>query len=318
MKPARRFTATVLLGSLFLALAAFIYARIKGIPAVTAVPLAAAFLVEFPFYLLPAFDPARLCRPIALAATAVLPYLVYSIPTGEFRLIGFVLLTVIALVLAFWFAVLPRHPLTDLLFLATAAFVYISKVFEIIFISPVPKLQLSLLGHAMLIRTCAIAILAIRGLRDGETLDYRFVPTPRECLIGLKWFVALVPACGLALYATGLGVAPHPSRNAWLILPEFLGIFWFVALSEEFAFRGLLQQWFEKWTKSPAAGLIIGFVLFGAAHLAFNRIFPNWRFALVAAVFGLFCGLAWRQTRTIQSAMVTHALGATLYRIFFQ
>jgi len=318
MRPARRFAATVLLGSFFLALAAFIYVRIKGIPAGTAVPLAAAFLVEFPFYLLPGFMPAKLRRPPLLAASCILPYLIYSVPTGQFSPIGFVLLTAIALTLAFWFAVLPKHPVVDLLFIAFAASIYISKVFEIIFTSPVPKLQLSVLGHAMLIRTCAIAILAIRGPRPGETLDYRFLPTARECLVGLKWFVALVPACALALYATRLGIAPHPPKNAWLVVPEFFGIFWFVALSEEFVFRGLLQQWFEKWTHSPAAGLVIGFVLFGAAHLGFDRIFPNWSFAIVAAVFGLFCGLAWRQSRTIQSAMVTHALGATLYRVFFQ
>jgi membrane protease YdiL (CAAX protease family) len=323
MKPARRFTATVLLGSFFLALAAFIYVRLKAIPAGTAVPLAAAFLVEFPFYLLPGFRIGfELRRPHALAApltaSCVLPYLIYSIPTGQFSPIGFVLLIAIAAALSFWFVLLPKHPATDLLFLAFAASVYISKVFEIIFTSPVPKLQMSVLGHAMLIRTCALAILAIRGLRPGETLDYRFLPTARECLVGLKWFAALVPACALALYATGLGIAPHAPKNAWLIAPEFFGIFWFVALSEEFAFRGLLQQWFEKWTHSGAAGLTIGFVLFGAAHLGFNRIFPNWRFAIVAAVFGLFCGLAWRQTRTLPSAMVTHALGATLYRVFFQ
>jgi membrane protease YdiL (CAAX protease family) len=315
MKPARRFEATVLLGSFCLALAAFIYARLKGIPAWAAIPVAAAFLVEFPFYLLPAFSPRRLSRPIALAASCVLPYLVFSIPTGQFRPIGFVLLAAIALVLSFWFAVLPKHPLTDLLFLAVAASIYISKVFDLIFTSPIPKIQISVLGHVMLIRLCALAILAVRG---DSGVEFRFLPTLREARIGFELFLALVPACALALWAVRLNITPHAPRNAWLIFPEFLGILWVVALSEEFAFRGLLQQWIEKWTSSPAAGLTIGSVLFGAAHLGFNRIFPNWRFALVAAVFGLFCGLAWRKTRTIQSAMVTHALAATLYRVFFQ
>jgi membrane protease YdiL (CAAX protease family) len=313
MKPKRRFTATVLLGSFFLALAALIYARIKGIPAGTAVPLAAAFLVEFPFYLLPAFDPSKLRRPPILAATCLLPYLIYSIPTGQFRPIGFVLLTGIVLVLAFWFAVLPKHPAADLLFLAFAATVYISKVLDTIYIPPIPKLQMSVLGHAMMIRACAVPFL----LRADQAVEFRFLPTAREWLVGMKWFAALVPACALALWAVRLGVTPHAPRNSWLVLPEFLGIFWFVALSEEFVFRGLLQQWFEKWTSSSSAGLAIGFVLFGCAHLGFDHLFPNWRFAIVAAAFGLFCGLAWRQTRTIQSAMVTHALAATLYRVFF-
>jgi membrane protease YdiL (CAAX protease family) len=300
---------------LVVALAAFIYARLQNIPAWVAIPIAAAFLVEFPFYLLPGFSPQSLRRPIALAASCVLPYLIYSIPTGQFRPIGFVLLIAIALVLSFWFAVLPKHPLTDFLFLAAAASIYISKVFDLIFSSPIPKLQLSTLGHIMLIRTCALAILSVRG--DAH-VEFRFIPNIREIRVGLLWFAALVPACALALKAVHLNAVPHPAKNLWLILPTFLGILWVVALSEEFAFRGLLQQWFEKWTGRPAVALVAQALFFGAAHLAFNRIFPNWRFAIVAAVFGVICGLAWRQTRTIQSSMVTHALAATLYRLFFQ
>ena len=209
---------------------------------------------------------------------------------------------------------MPKHPLTDFLFLAVAASIYISKVFDTIFISPIPKLQLATLGHLMLIRTCALAILAIRG---GVEIEFRFLPTIREWRIGILWFLALVPACALALRAVRLGATPHSTPHPWLILPQFIGILWVVALSEEFAFRGLLQQWFEKWTSSPPLALIAASLLFGCAHLGFRGIFPNWRFAIVATVSGLCCGLAWRQTRTIQSAMITHALGATLYRVFF-
>jgi membrane protease YdiL (CAAX protease family) len=319
MTPARRFTATVLVGWTLLALAAVIYTRMVTIPAAIAIPLAAAFLIEFPFYLLPAFSPqitllSNRHRPLILAVTCVVPYLVYSIPTGEFRPVNFALLAAIALILAFWFALLPKHPLTDFLFLAAAASVYISKVFDTIFISPIPKLQLATLGHLMLIRTCALAVLTIRG---GADVEFRFLPTVRELRIGLLWFLALVPACALALRAVKLSATPHPATHAWLILPQFIGILWVVALSEEFAFRGLLQQWFETWTSSPPLALIAASVLFGCAHLGFLGIFPNWRFAIVASVFGLCCGLAWRQSRTIQSAMITHALGATLYRVFF-
>jgi membrane protease YdiL (CAAX protease family) len=316
MKPARRFHATVLTGWLILALAAEIYARIQSIPAALAVPLAAAFLVEFPFYLLPAFSPEKLNRPLLLTATCILPYLIYSIPTGQFHLSSLAMLVSIVLTLAFWFAILPTHPLTDFLFLALAAAIYISKVFDQIYSSPIPKLQIATLGHIMLIRTCALAILAIRPGEPG--VEFRFLPDLREIRAGLAFFAALVPSCALTLWAVGLNATPHRARNLWLLIPEFLGIFWVVALSEEFAFRGLLQQWIEKWTGSFVIGLIAASTLFGAAHLGFNHIFPNWRFALVAAVFGLFCGLAWRQTRTIQSAMVTHALAATLYRVFFQ
>jgi membrane protease YdiL (CAAX protease family) len=98
----------------------------------------------------------------------------------------------------------------------------------------------------------------------------------------------------------------------------FFGILWVTALSEEFIFRGLLQQWLGAWTRSSVAALGIASLLFGASHLGTSHIFPNWRFAIVATVFGLFCGLCWRRTRSVQASMLTHAIGATLYRVFFQ
>src|SRR5438045_1728016 len=92
--PARaksRFWAVVGVGWVLLGFAAFWYAQMKGIPGLVALPAAAAFLIEFPFYLLPGFHPDWLKRPGWLAASCLLPYLVYSIPTGQFRLSGFIL-----------------------------------------------------------------------------------------------------------------------------------------------------------------------------------------------------------------------------------
>ena len=57
-------------------------------------------------------------------------------------------------------------------------------------------------------------------------------------------------------------------------------------------------------------------LLFGAAHLWF-RDFPNWRMAAVAAVAGVFYGLAFRQAKSIRASMVTHALTVTAWRVFF-
>ena len=89
------------------------------------------------------FDPARLRKPLLLAASCLLPYLIYSIPTGQFRVSGFLMLTGISLVMAFWYRVLPGGPVTDVLFVALAASIYISKVFDLIYISPIPKVPSS-------------------------------------------------------------------------------------------------------------------------------------------------------------------------------
>ncbi len=70
------------------------------------------------------------------------------------------------------------------------------------------------------------------------------------------------------------------------------------------------------WLSSEWGGLVAASLLFGAAHLWF-RAFPNSRFAALAALSGLFYGLAFRQARSIRAAMVAHALTVTTWRKFF-
>jgi uncharacterized protein len=278
-----------------------------------ALPAAAAFLIEFPFYLLPGFHPDWLKHPHALAASCVLPYLVYAIPTGQFRLTACLTLVLIAVLLSYWYKVLPKVPVVDVLFIALAASLYIAKVFDSIYLSPIPKLQFSVLGHIMLIRTCALAMLAIRG---GITAEYRFLPRQNEAISGLRWFAFMLPVVSAALWAAGLW---HFKTNPNLPVgvATFFGILWVTALSEEFFFRGLIQQWLGEWTHSAVIAIAIASLLFGSVHLGWNHSFPNWRFAAVVSVFGVFCGLCFRQTRSVQASMITHALGATIYKVFF-
>jgi membrane protease YdiL (CAAX protease family) len=47
-----------------------------------------------------------------------------------------------------------------------------------------------------------------------------------------------------------------------------------------------------------------------------SRAFPNWRFALLAAVAGVFYELAFRRARSIRASMVTHALVVTTWRVY--
>jgi membrane protease YdiL (CAAX protease family) len=58
-------------------------------------------------------------------------------------------------------------------------------------------------------------------------------------------------------------------------------------------------------------------VLFGLAHLGFRQ-FPNWRFAVVAGVAGVFYGLAYRRGGGIRSAMVAHAFTVTAWKTLFR
>jgi membrane protease YdiL (CAAX protease family) len=317
----KSFRATVGIGWLLLGTAAIVYARLKAIPITLALPLALAFLVEYPFYLLPGFAAARdrftaAGKPRAaglLAISAVAPWLIYALSTSRFNLPALALLSAIALVMCFWYVVFPAHPAADLIFLCLFGAMMLLKVFPRIYPPPAPKLDVSILGHLMLIRVMAFSIVAIRG---NAGADYRFIPSKREWMAGLRWFATLLPVTGAAYWALGLIVLrPHP-LNIALVVGTFLGILWVTAIFEEFIFRGLLQPWIEKWTSSPIAALVVASLLFGSIHLGFHGTFPNWRFSICAAILGLFCGLARRQTGGIQAGMVAHALTVAVWRMF--
>ena len=322
-----RFRAVLGAGWILLAVAAIVYARIKSIPGWTALPVAAAFLIEFPFYILTGFDAPRewLAKfdkmRIAglLLLTGLLPWLVYSVPTGEFKLSALALLAVIVACISFWYAVLPAGAVTDAGFLLIPAAAMLAKVFGFVYASPIPKVDLGVLGQLMLIRTAALAILLVRPKTGGTPLDveFRFLPRRNEWLIGAGFFLGELPFVGAAYWALGLVEwRPHP-YPLWAALGTFIGILWVVALSEEFFFRGLLQQWLGRWTGNTLLALAIASTLFGSAHLGFNHKFPNWRFAIVAGIAGVSYGMAWRKARSIQASMVTHALTVTLWRTFF-
>jgi len=324
-----RFRATVLIGWVLLLAAAIVYSQNARVPIPTAVaiPIALAFLAEYPFYLLPGFPAARerlmaLGRPQAaaiLAASAILPWLIYALGTGHFNLPALTLLTCTALIMCFWYVAFPAHPVADLLYLCLFAAIILLKILAKIYPAPLPIRDVSILGHVMMIRVMAFSFVAMRG---NIGADYRFLPTTREFLAGLRWFALLLPVVAAAYWALGLvKLRDHPPNILLVILlgiGTFFGILWVTALFEEFIFRGLLQPWLERWTSSPIAALIITSLLFGSVHLGFHGPFPNWRFSICAAILGLFCGLARRQTGGIQAGMVAHALTVAVWKMFLQ
>jgi membrane protease YdiL (CAAX protease family) len=317
-----RFKAVLGAGWILLGLGAVIYARMKGIPMWAALPVAAAFLIEFSFYLFPGFDAPRewlghFSKEVTAALitlSAALPYLAYSVPTGLFKPMGLVMVLLVAGTVAFWYILAPVSAVTDAIFLIIPAAVLLERIFRILYPSPITKVDLSVLGQLMLIHTAALSLFLIRG---NAGVEFRFWPERREWFAGLKYFAMLIPCAGLAYWALGLvKLRPHP-LNVFLALGTFFGILWVTALSEEFAFRGLLQPWSEKWTGSFPVALVFTSLVFGSIHLSFGHVFPNWKFAIVAAIAGLFYGLARRSTQSIQSGMVAHALTVTLWRVFF-
>ena len=247
-----------------------------------------------------------------LLASVLFPYLAYALGTGLFSFGALALLAALALGLTLWYVVLPASPAADLGFLALVAAVLLRKFFQPIYPEPVPGLESQSLGHLALIHLSALVVLVER--RASGT-GYGFLPSRRDWLIGLGHYIGfLLIGFPVALWMGA--IHPAPVMAVWKIAGTFFGILWVVALSEEFFFRGLLQQWIEQWTGSGQTALLLTAILFGLMHLPF-RGFPNWRFAFVAAIAGWFYGRAFRQAQSIRASMVTHALVVTTWRAFF-
>jgi membrane protease YdiL (CAAX protease family) len=312
------FLAALTIGWIVLAAAGMVYARLKNIPGWAAIPLLGAFLAEYPFYLVLAFPTLRerfagRSLPAYLVVSAVLPYMICSMGPSQFTWIGLVRVTALALAMGLWYVVLPAKPVVDLAFLALFPAVLLGGYFSVIYVPRYPlKGELTFLGHFTQIVMAIIVLMVGRCVRET---GFGFIPTWREWRIGAihyLYFLALAFPLAFALSAIRLKTPAPP----WSIVGTFLGFLWVAALAEEFLLRGVLQQWIENWTWSRTAALAITSVVFGLVHLGF-RGFPNWRFALLAAVLGLCCGRARNQAGGIRAAVVTHSLAVATFRGFF-
>src|SRR5215831_9721840 len=236
-------------GWVLLAVAGIIYARMKAIPPGIAVPLLAAFLAEFSFYLLPGFPDfwrvlvdrmGRLGTVVFLSISSVIPFLIYTVPAGLFEARNLLQLISIALAVGLIYARGRVNGARDALFIVLLGAFVLYRFFDRIYPSPIPKLQISILGHLMLIRTAALSIF---GLRGGVAARFWFLPSAAEWGTGLKWFAFAVLPLAAAGWASGAIRLRDKPLNPLTAVATFAGILWVVALSEEFFFRGLIQQW---------------------------------------------------------------------------
>jgi uncharacterized protein len=257
-----------------------------------------------------------LLRAVLLAGTAMAPLLLYTLPLGLWRPRPAAELFGLALLSALWFVVLPRRDWSVLLLLLLMAVVLLSGLLVGLYPRPDGRLRLDFLGQMMWYRVGIVAFLSIGGM-PGVRLG--FLPEGREWLIGAKWFALFLPVAWLCNLAIGFVRFRPPVLPAWqaalLAAATFAGILWVVALREEFFFRGVLQQSLSK-QFGESVGLGVASVLFGVVHLWFRQ-FPNWRFAILAAIAGVFYGLAYRESRGVRAPMVAHALVVTVWRTFF-
>ncbi|MCW5963777.1 MAG: CPBP family intramembrane metalloprotease [Bryobacterales bacterium] len=260
------------------------------------------------------------CSPRQIAAgmalSALLPFAIYTVGAGVFGLRATLVLAALAITISIWYVVLPPGRVSDAGFLVLVAAVMLSGVFKEIYPDAAPKLQAEFLGRILWIRLGMSAALLLRRM---PSIGFGWWPTIPEWRAGVIGFAALFPVLfvmGWTLDFFGLRELSRPWYQTLAITAgTFFGIFWVVALSEEFFLRGLLQQWLTEWLSSFRTGLIVTSLISGALHLPF-REFPNWKFALLATVAHAAYGLVFQRTGGIRAAMVTHALVVTVWRVF--
>jgi membrane protease YdiL (CAAX protease family) len=126
-----------------------------------------------------------------------------------------------------------------------------------------------------------------------------------------------------ALIAIALGTGIHfialaPQWSRWTNFAGLsLAILMFTAWPEELLFRGLLQNFLARASKSDPAGWWTASVLFGFSHIT-NLGFPNWRYVILASIAGLFYGWTWRKTGSIFASALVHAAADTAWHFLFR
>jgi membrane protease YdiL (CAAX protease family) len=190
------------------------------------------------------------------------------------------------------------------------------KTFDQFYPDPTPRVPGQIVGALMWYRTMLVSVLCIRRM-DG--IGFGFLPERKDWLIGVRnflWFLVPGVALALAIEFTKVKDVRWDGRLLLLTLLTFAGGLWVLAVAEEFIFRGLLQQHLARLFRSNTAGLVVASLIFGSGHLAYRQ-FPNWKFALLATLAGMFYGRAFLQAGSIRAAMVTHALVFTTWKMFF-
>ncbi len=161
----------------------------------------------------------------------------------------------------------------------------------------------------------AYVFLVIRNLKDA---GYRLIPKKPDLTHAILNFVAF------AILALPLGLGlhflhPHAhSAGVFAFAGKFVGIYLTVAIPEEFLFRGILQNLLVKTFQGPrrgANGLVVASVIFGLSHLHHAPV-PNWRYAIMATLAGLFYGNVYRIRKRTSSSALMHAMVDTVWHFW--
>jgi len=251
---------------------------------------------------------ARLLAPVAL----ILPYLVFTLPRGEFRwsiccgLLGIVL-GVTALLNQARSLAPGWHDWLALAILGfSVEFHFFDNAWPVAGLSGMPKL--------LLVDAGLYAYLVVRPI-GGIGFDFR--PRSRDLAIGLREFLYLTPIALSLGFSLSFLHLHKTLGNPLQFGAGWLFTLFFVALPEELFFRGLLLNMIERRLGTRRA-LWITALLFGLAHFNKRAAFFNWRYVILASIAGIFYGRAWQVRRRLLASSITHATVDTVWSIWLR
>ena len=172
--------------------------------------------------------------------------------------------------------------------------------------------------RATMLLAISVALATFLFVRQFDGVGYNIV-WGRDAIIAVLFHFGL-----LALIVIPLGTALHfirfdPAQAHWKSLPaDAISIFLLTAWPEELLFRGLLQNSISRTLSSETGGWFAASVIFGLAHITNNGVFPNWRYAILATIAGIFYGRAWRKTNSIFTSAIVHAFVDTIWHLTFR
>src|SRR5215813_8662508 len=254
---------------------------------------------------------ARALR-IMLPGLLVIAYIIFALPRGDFRLNYAVALTAIPIGLAAMFELSPPAS-SAITWQDAIALLAIGLPAEFGWLRPAwPQSGMGFAPKLLLVDAGLYAFLVVRGL---EGVKYDFCLRRRDLAVGFREWAFFAP------FGIGVGFALSFISfrgwvvSGWTIAAAWLVTFFFIAIPEEFYFRGLLQNLLEPRLGRQRA-LMLTAVIFGLSH--FNKPLPfAWRYVLLATIAGVFYGRAWRDRRRLASSAITHTAVDVVWSVWF-
>ncbi len=287
-----------------------------GLPLFAA--LGALFLLLVPYFFFGLRQPTRPSTPAGLlwAPALLVPYGVYAAGTGAFDSAALLRL-VLYVGLPALFVHLGRERkgpgVFDLLAVLVIWLPFDLRLLENIWVWPEGQGAYGL----QTVVAVDLAVLLFVLVRGVEGIGYRFHLSREGALAALVSFV-LFSAVAIPL---GLGIDfirydPDPF-DAVELIGSFLAIFLFIGIPEELLFRGLIQNFLDHWLGKGWRSLLLASLVFGAAHLD-NDQPPNFAYALMATIAGIFYGRTFRRSGGLMAPALVHALVDTVWRALFR